>query len=411
MSGAPDQTLLVTLRPAIRDAVETALEGRRLSDAQALALADARGAEHPVLWAAAAALRDRGRPPVVTYSRKVFIPLTNLCRDICSYCTFAHTDDDPRAHTMSPDEVLAVAEAGRQRGCKEVLFTLGDRPEVRYESHRLALRRFGHDSTHSYLTAMCRMVLERTGLLPHPNAGILSRRELAELREVSASQGMMLETTSERLCGPGGPHEHAPDKRPATRLAMIRRAGELRIPFTTGILIGIGETLVERVEALLALRALHEAHGHIQEIIVQNFRAKPNTPMAAAGEPGLVELMSACATARLIMGPTMSIQAPPNLSADYGPLLLSGINDWGGVSPLTPDFVNPEAPWPDIDALASLCADAGYPLRERLTIYPEYVTDDDFIDPALRAHVRALADEDGLALPGSPRPAGELVAA
>jgi FO synthase len=398
------------LRPSLRAPVEAALEGRRLTREQALALCEARGAEHPALWAAAAELRDRGRPPVVTYSRKVFIPLTNLCRDICSYCTFAHVDSDPRAHTMSPDEILAVAEAGRRLGCKEALFTLGDRPEARFESHRRALRRFGHESTQSYLAAMCRMVIEKTGLLPHPNAGILGRRELAELREVSASQGMMLESVSERLCGPGGPHEHAPDKRPATRLAMIRRAGELRIPFTSGILIGIGETPRERVEALLALRDLHEAHGHIQEVIVQNFRAKPGTPMAAAGEPGLVELMSACAIARLVMGPTMSIQAPPNLSADYGPLLLSGINDWGGVSPLTPDFVNPEAPWPDIDGLARLCADSGYQLRERLTIYPEYLADDDFLDPGIRGHVRSLAGADGLAREGSPEPALEVVA-
>jgi FO synthase len=336
MDAAPDAGTLGALRPALRDGVEAALEGRRLTDAQALALADARGAEHPALWAAAAALRDRGRPPVVTYSRQVFIPLTNLCRDVCSYCTFAHLDTDARAHTMSPDEVLQVAEAGRRLGCKEALFTLGDRPEARFESHRRALRRFGHDSTQSYLRAMCRAVLEQTGLLPHPNAGILGRRELEELREVSASQGMMLESVSERLCGPGGPHEHAPDKRPKTRLAMIRRAGELRIPFTSGILIGIGETARERVEALLALRDLHEAHGHIQEVIVQNFRAKPDTPMAASGEPGLAELMTACALARLVMGPRMSIQAPPNLSADYGPLLLAGINDWGGVSPSPP---------------------------------------------------------------------------
>ena len=401
---------LCALRPHLRAAVESSLEGRRLSAEEALALADVRGAEHPALWSAAAIVRDRGRPPVVTYSRKVFIPLTNLCRDVCSYCTFAHTDDDPRAHTMSPDEVLAVAEAGRRLGCKEALFTLGDRPEARFESHRRALRRFGHASTQSYLAAMCRLVLERTGLLPHPNAGILGMRELRELREVSASQGMMLESVSERLCGPGGPHEHAPDKRPATRLAMIRRAGELRIPFTSGILIGIGETPRERVEALLALRGLHESHGHIQEVIVQNFRAKPNTPMAAAGEPGLVELMTTCAIARLVMGPAMSVQAPPNLSADYGPLLLSGINDWGGVSPLTPDFVNPEAPWPDIDQLGELCADGGYALRERLTIYPEYLADDDFLDPAVRPHVRALADDDGLARDVSPAPLAEVAA-
>jgi FO synthase len=401
---------LSALRPALRGAVEDALAGVRLSDAQALALADARGAEHPALWAAAAALRDRGRPAVVTYSRKVFIPLTNLCRDVCSYCTFAREEGDARAHTMSPDEVLAVAEAGRRRGCKEALFTLGDRPEVRYEGHRRALRRFGHASTHSYLVAMCRLVLEETGLLPHPNAGILGRRELAELREVSASQGMMLESVAERLCGPGGPHEGAPDKRPATRIQMIRRAGELRIPFTSGILIGIGETPRERVEALLALRELHERHGHIQEVIVQNFRAKPDTPMAGAGEPGLLELMSACAIARLVLGPAMSVQAPPNLSADYGPLLLAGINDWGGVSPLTPDFVNPEAPWPELGRLERLCADAGYTLRERLTIYPEYVADDGFLDPGMRERVRAMADAAGLARDEAPRPLAGVAA-
>jgi FO synthase len=410
MSAAPLDAPLDALRPALREAVEAALEGGRPTRRQALALGDAQGAEHPALWAAAAALRDRGRPAVVTYSRKVFIPLTNLCRDVCSYCTFARDEDDPRAHTMSPDEVLAVAEAGRALGCKEALFTLGDRPEARFESHRRALRRFGHDTTHSYLAAMCRLVLDETGLLPHPNAGILSRRELAELREVSASQGMMLESVSERLCEPGGPHEGAPDKRPRTRLAMIRRAGELSIPFTSGVLIGIGETPAERVEALLALRDLHDEHGHIQEVIVQNFRAKPDTAMAGAGEPGLVELMSTCAVARLVMGPAMSVQTPPNLSADYGPLLLAGINDWGGVSPLTPDFVNPEAPWPELGQLERLSADAGYALRERLTIYPEYLVDDRFLDPGLRGRVRAMADADGLARDEAARPLAGVAA-
>jgi FO synthase len=235
-------------------------------------------------------------------------------------------------------------------------------------------------------------VVERTGLLPHPNAGVLSRREMEELKEVSASMGLMLESVAERLCDPGGPHAAAPDKRPSTRLAMIRKAGELRIPFTSGILIGIGETALERIDAVLALRDLHETHGHIQEIIVQNFRAKEDTPMAAAGEPGLIELMTACAITRLIMGPHMSIQAPPNLSADYGPLLLAGINDWGGISPLTPDFINPEAPWPNIDRLAQLCEEAGYPLRERLTIYPEYVDRPGFVHPAMRGHIDRLAD-------------------
>ncbi|MGI9538736.1 MAG: 7,8-didemethyl-8-hydroxy-5-deazariboflavin synthase CofG [Miltoncostaeaceae bacterium] len=380
----------------MRTAVERALDGERLTDAHALALADVRGAENPALWAAAADLRDRGRAPLVTYSRKVFIPLTNLCRDVCTYCTFAKDEGAPRAHTMNPDEILQVAEAARRLGCKEALFTLGDRPEARWAGYRETLRRFGHDSTHSYLRAMCEAVLDQTGLLPHPNAGVLGRRELDELREVSPSQGMMLESVSDRLCEPGGPHADAPDKRPRTRLAMLRRAGELRIPFTSGILIGIGETAVERVEALLALRALHEEYGHIQEVIVQNFQAKPDTPMAAAGEPGLVELMTTCAIARLVLGPEVNIQAPPNLSADYGPLLLAGINDWGGVSPLTPDFVNPEAPWPDIDRLAELSADAGYPLRERLTVYPEYINDE-FLDDRVRGPVDALAGDDRLA--------------
>jgi FO synthase len=386
---------LAGLRPHIRATVEAALDGERLDAAQALSLADARGAEHPTLWAAAATIRDRGHGPWVTYSPKVFIPLTNLCRDVCSYCTFAQDEDSPRAHTMSPDEVLAVCEEGARLGCKEALFCLGDRPEVRWPKYRERLRRFGHESTHSYLVAMCRRVLEETGLFPHPNAGVLSERELAELREVAPSQGIMLESVADRLCEPGGPHEHAPDKRPATRLAMIRKAGRLGIPFTSGILIGIGETAAERIEALLALRDLHEEYGHIQEIIVQNFRAKPDTPMGDAGEPGLIDLMTACAVTRLIVGPDMNIQAPPNLSADYGPLLVSGINDWGGISPVTPDFINPEAPWPELGQLAQLCAEAGYFLRERLTIYPEYVGDDAWLDVGTRDRVRAACDADG----------------
>ena len=393
MSTSPPD--LAGVRPHIRAAIEAALDGERLTRDQAIALADARGAEHPALWAAAAAVRDRGHGPWVTYSPKVFIPLTNLCRDVCSYCTFAQDEDSPRAHTMSPQEVLTIAEEGARLGCKEALFCLGDRPEVRWPRYREVLRRYGHESTHSYLVAMCRMVLEETGLLPHPNAGVLSQRELAELREVAPSQGIMLESVADRLCAPGGPHEHAPDKRPATRLAMIRKAGLLQIPFTSGILIGIGETAGERIEALLELRALHEEFGHIQEIIVQNFRAKPDTPMGDAGEPGLIDLMSACAVARLVMGPEMNIQAPPNLSADYGPLLVSGINDWGGISPVTPDFINPEAPWPELGHLAQLCAEAGYELRERLTIYPEYVHQDAWVHPALRTAIRDGCDIDG----------------
>ena len=386
---------LAGVRPHIRGILEAALDGERLTRDDAMALADVRGAEHAALWAAAAAIRDRGHGPWVTYSPKVFIPLTNLCRDVCSYCTFAQDEDSPRAHTMSPDEVLAVATEGARLGCKEALFCLGDRPEVRWPRYRDVLRRYGHESTHSYLVAMCRMVIEETGLLPHPNAGVLSQRELEELRGVSPSQGIMLESVADRLCAPGGPHEHAPDKRPATRLAMIRKAGLLQIPFTTGILIGIGETAAERIEALLAIRALHDEFGHIQEVIVQNFRAKPDTPMGDAGEPGLIDLMSACAIARMVLGPDMNIQAPPNLSADYGPLLVSGLNDWGGISPVTPDFINPEAPWPELGQLAQLCHEAGYELRERLTIYPEYVHRDDWLDPGLRARVRRRCDVDG----------------
>ena len=386
---------LAGVRPHIRGVLEAALDGERITRDEALALADVRGVEHPALWAAAAAIRDRGHGPWVTYSPKVFIPLTNLCRDVCSYCTFAQDEDSPRAHTMSPEEVLAVTTEGARLGCKEALFCLGDRPEVRWPRYRDVLRRYGHESTHSYLVAMCRMVLEETGLLPHPNAGVLSHRELEELRAVSPSQGIMLESVADRLCAAGGPHEHAPDKRPATRLAMIRKAGLLQIPFTTGILIGIGETAAERIEALLAIRALHDEFGHIQEVIVQNFRAKPDTPMGDAGEPGLIDLMSACAITRVVLGPDMNIQAPPNLSADYGPLLVSGINDWGGISPITPDFINPEAPWPELGQLAQLCHEAGYELRERLTIYPEYVHRDDWLDPGLRARVRGRCDVDG----------------
>lgn len=393
--STPDLAAFPAVRPALRGLLERALDGERIGPDEAAVLADVRGAEHPALWAVAAAIRDQGHGPWVTYSPKVFIPLTNLCRDVCSYCTFAQDEDAVAAHTMGPDEVLEVCTDGAAMGCKEALFCLGDRPEARWPGYRALLKRWGYSSTHAYLVDMCRRVIEETGLLPHPHAGVMSRRELAELREVAPSQGIMLETTAARLCGPGGPHEHAPDKKPATRLAMIRKAGELRIPFTSGILIGIGETTAERIDAIFALRDLHDRYGHIQEVIVQNFRSKPDTPMAEAGEPGLIDLMSACAITRIVMGPDMNIQAPPNLSADYGPLLVAGINDWGGISPLTPDFINPEAPWPELGQISRLCADAGYELRERLTIYPEYVHRDEWVAPAVRDHVRRMTDPAG----------------
>ena len=345
--------LLGALRPALRDAVETALEGRRLSDDQALALADARGGEHPVLWAAAAAMRDRGRAPVVTYSPKVFIPLTMLCRDHCHYCTFAKPPAKLDAPFLTPEEAVSIAEAGRAMGCKEALFTLGDRPEERYPQARSWLDDRGYGSTLDYVRAVAIRVIEATGLLPHLNPGVMSYEEIARGKHVSASMGMMLETSSARLSQKGGPHFGSPDKDPDVRLRTIEDAGRLAVPFTTGILVGIGETAQERAESLVAIRDLHRRYRHIQEVIVQNFRAKPGTAMQHAEEPGDEEFLAAVATARVVLGPRMHLQAPPNLSdpEQRGRLLDAGIDDWGGVSPLTPDHVNPEKPWPSIDAL------------------------------------------------------------
>src|SRR5215472_13952954 len=299
------------------------------------------------LMADASVLRDRGHGRLISYSRKVFIPLTHLCRDVCHYCTFAETPQAGRAAYLSPEEVLAIARAGAAAGCTEALFTLGDKPELRYRAAREALKALGHETTNSYLTAMCGLVLRETGLLPHANPGVMTRKEIAGLREVTASQGLMLESTSERLCRQGGVHYGSPDKHPAIRLETLRLAGELKVPFTTGILIGIGETRGERIDALESIRNLHAAHGHIQEVIVQNFRAKPGTKLANSEEPDLDDLLWTIATARLILGPDMNIQAPPNLSPGvYQKLIDAGLNDWGGISPVTPDHVNPEAPWP-----------------------------------------------------------------
>ena len=307
----------------------------------------------------AARLRDEGHGSRQTYSPKVFLPLTQLCRDVCHYCTFARPPRRGERGYMTPDEVLSVARAGAAAGCKEALFTLGDKPELRYRAARDELAALGHDSTLSYVRAMCGLVLEQTGLLPHVNAGVMDEADIAALRTVSASQGLMLESVSERLCERGGPHHRSPDKRPQRRLDTIAAAGRAHVPFTSGILIGIGETRLERIEALLALRQLHERWGHIQEVIVQNFRAKPDTRMANAPEPPLDELLWTIAVARLLFGPKMNIQAPPNLTQDYERLIAAGINDWGGISPVTPDHVNPEAPWPHLTALAARTARAG----------------------------------------------------
>jgi FO synthase len=370
-------------------------DGRNLTRDEAFALAALTDLE-PLL-AAARKRRDRAHGAIVSYSRKVFIPLTKLCRDVCHYCTFAHPPRAGEAAFMSADEVLAVARAGRNAGCKEALFTLGDKPERRYRAARDELARLGHSTTLSYLAAMARLVFEETGLLPHVNPGLLDASDLAALRKVSISQGIMLECASVRLMQKGGPHHGSPDKAPAARLATIRMAGEQRVPLTTGILIGIGETRRERIESLFALRDLHETYGHIQEIIVQNFRPKPGTRMADAPAPSEDEHLWTIAMARLIFPPSMNIQAPPNLSVGALPRLIeAGINDWGGVSPVTPDHVNPEAPWPHLQVLERATASAGKRLHERLAIYPAYASDHrTWVDQRLHTALLHGIDADG----------------
>ena len=366
-----------------------------LNDTEALSLADCR--DTSALAAIAAQWRDAGFRNVVTYSRKVFIPLTHLCRDVCHYCTFAQVPRKLKAPYLSVDEVLDIAHRGAALGCKEALFTLGEKPELRYKAARQGLEALGFETTLDYLHHVARKVLEETGLLPHLNPGNMTPVELARLREVSPSMGIMLESTSERLCAKGMPHHGSPDKVPAVRLKTLADAGKARIPFTTGILIGIGETRRERIESLLAIRAIQAEYGHIQEIIVQNFRAKPETRMAQAPEPNLDELLWTIAVARLIFGPEMSIQAPPNLSPGVLPRIVgAGINDWGGVSPLTPDFVNPEAPWPHLDELARETALAGKHLHERLTLYPTYAQAlDAWVAPELHRRLLNLVDAEG----------------
>lgn len=368
---------------------------RVLESEAALRLAEA--SDLASLMNAAARRRDIAHGNIISYSRKVFVPLTQLCRDVCHYCTFAHA---PRANVpvyLSREAVLDIARTGRAAGCNEVLFTLGDKPELRYRAAREALERLGHATTLSYLEEVARLAFEETGLLPHVNPGLMEAADLAALRKVSVSQGTMLETASSRLSERGGPHFGSPDKHPAARLATIRMAGEQRVPFTSGILIGIGETRRERIEALLALRELHEAHGHLQEIIIQNFRPKPGTRMANAEAPSLEEHLWTIAMARLIFPAEMNIQAPPNLNPGaLNRLVEAGINDWGGVSPVTPDHVNPEAPWPHLRVLERATAAAGKHLTERLAIYPAYArTYKEWVDPALHTALLQRVDADG----------------
>ncbi|GAA2523873.1 bifunctional FO biosynthesis protein CofGH [Pilimelia columellifera] len=392
---------------AVRRALRRARDGRPLDVDEAATLLAARGPDLDQLLAAAgvvrdAGLRDAGRPGVVTYSRKVFIPLTRLCRDRCRYCAFATTPNRLPAPFLERDEVLATARAGAAAGCKEALFTLGDRPEDRWQAARQWLDERGFASTVDYLRACAIAVLEETGLLPHLNPGVLTWTELQRLRPVAPSMGMMLETTATRLfTEPGGPHFGSPDKDPAVRLRAIEDAGRVGVPFTTGILIGIGESLTERAESLFAIRRLARAYGHVQEVIVQNFRAKPDTAMRALPDAELADLAATVAVARLTLGPDVRLQAPPNLvDGEYELLLRAGIDDWGGISPVTPDHVNPERPWPVVEELARRCQAAGFTLRERLTIYPGYVLRAErWLDPRLARHVAALADPaSGLAV-------------
>ncbi len=391
-----DPGLRSASHPEVQDAFACARDVRAIDRATALLLAEQ--AALPDLLNAAGKVRTRGKRRVVTFSKKVFIPLTTLCRDYCSYCTFRKDPGDPGAHFMTPEEVLALAEQGRSAGCKEALFSLGDQPERLFPEAAEFLRKMGFTRTLDYVAAMSELVLEKTGLLPHANPGVMDRAALQRLRDSNASVGLMLENVSPRLMSSGLPHAKAPDKVPAVRLRTMEEAGKLSIAFTTGILIGIGETMEERIDSLLAIRMLHEKYGHIQEVIVQNFRAKPGIPMASHPDPSLEDMLRTIAIARLILGPQMNVQAPPNLSyGDFPRLLDAGINDWGGISPVTKDFINPEAAWPQIADLQAETQSRGFLLRERLALYPEFVHRAEFLSPRVREHVVKLADVDGYA--------------
>src|SRR5262250_864456 len=399
---------------AVRRALARARDGKTLDVGEATTLMHARGEQLSALLAHAGRVRDAGlaaagRPGVITYSRKVFIPLTRLCRDRCGYCTFATVPGRLERAYLPPDEVIEIAARGAALGCKEALFTLGDKPEDRWRQAREWLDAHGYDDTLSYVRAMAIRVLEETGLLPHLNPGVLSWQDFQRLKPVAPSMGMMLETTADRLYRTrGAPHFGSPDKDPAVRLRVLEDAGRSNVPFTTGILIGIGETLAERAESVFAIRKIAREYRGIQEVIVQNFRAKPDTKMRGVPDADLDDLAATIAVARLVLGPSARIQAPPNLIGDaYRLILAAGIDDWGGVSPLTPDHVNPERPWPQIDDLARRTEAAGMVLRERLTIYPGYLREP-WLDPRLARHVAALADartglaRDGVAPGGLP---------
>jgi FO synthase len=400
--AAGAHAMTTTIDHVIRRALHRAQDGKVLSADEAEALLHARGDDLERLMAAARRVRDAGHGTTITFSKKVFIPLTRLCRDLCHYCTFATTPEHVQPFLL-PEQAIAVARAGQEQGCKEALFTLGDRPEMRYPQARQWLAERGYSNTLDYVRAMAIRVIEETGLLPHLNPGVMSWDELARLKPVSASMGLMLESSSSRLYEtPGEAHYGSPDKKPLTRLRCIEDAGRHAIPFTTGILIGIGETHAERVDSLLQIRKLHAQYGHVQEVIIQNFRAKPGTVMEHHAEPTLDDYLATIAVARLLLGPKATVQAPPNLSDRNFPRLLdAGINDFGGVSPVTPDHVNPERPWPHLDELERQTKERGYELKERLAIYPHYAQrPDPWLSGRMRAPVLALCDDAGFARAG-----------
>jgi len=388
--------------------LQDSLRGKKLARDEVMVLSAAADDDVQALLETAAAIRNQHKGRTVTFSPKIFVPLTNLCRDFCGYCTFRKAPDEPGAKTMTLDEVLRIVNHGKRLGCTEVLFSLGDKPEAIYPEMKKFLSQRGHQRTLDYLHESCRSVLEETGLLPHSNPGVMGRGDLERLKQVNASMGLMVESVSERLLMPGAAHDNAPDKKPAVRLKTLEEAGKLRIPFTTGILIGIGENWAERIDALLAIRDLHARYGHIQEVIVQNFRAKPTIPMQAHPDASRDDMLKTIALARLIFGGEMNLQAPPNLTPDgYELYLEAGINDWGGVSPLTPDFINPEAPWPALKTLSQKSTAAGFHLRARLPIYPEYIREE-LLAPSVLRCIERLAGADGLVRENGPLTNGSL---
>ena len=348
--------------------------------------------------AAASSIRDMHWGKIITYSRKVFVPLTNMCRDTCGYCTFVKHPSDPGARIMTPEQVLKEAEKGQEKGCKELLFSLGEKPELRYQEAKDSLNFLGYKHMTDYLADMCQLVISETSLLPHVNAGTLSDYEIDKLKPYSASMGMMLETISRRLTKKGMPHFACPDKSPLLRIRTIKRTGEKKVPFTTGLLIGIGETWSERLEALEMINSLNKKYGHIQEVIIQNFQRKPDINMAEHSEPTLEEMLRTIAVARIILDPEISLQAPPNLHERHIDYLQAGINDWGGISPVTIDFINPQHEWPEILKLNESCSSVGFKLLERLTVYPRFISKrSEYLDPELRERILSMVGRDGFA--------------